>query len=192
MVALVSRFIGAVPIDVVISESHESQLEITDNPVEKGADISDHAWIKPKTLTLNFIAGSKPNSLAGAALAFQALRLMQETCQPFAVVSGLGVYKDMLIKSLSAERTSRFGQVLYGTVELKQVIITSTQSTSGDGGAGGKNAKDAATGKRTTATTAKPGAAGAVKANGAVATPSAPAAPPPSQSSLSKILGVGK
>ncbi|KUZ70668.1 hypothetical protein WI38_32920 [Burkholderia ubonensis] len=39
--------IGTITLDVVTDESHTSDLEITENPVESGAEIADHAFLKP-------------------------------------------------------------------------------------------------------------------------------------------------
>ena len=44
--------IGDIVLDAVIREGHTSDLRITDNPVESGAEVSDHAVLMPKTVTI--------------------------------------------------------------------------------------------------------------------------------------------
>ena len=49
MVMLINRRIGTLRLDAVISETHKSELKITENPVESGANIADHAYVQPAT-----------------------------------------------------------------------------------------------------------------------------------------------
>lgn len=44
--------IGDVMLDAEIAEGHASDLRVTDNPVESGAAVSDHAVLMPKTVTI--------------------------------------------------------------------------------------------------------------------------------------------
>jgi hypothetical protein len=131
-----SRTIGPVPVDVVVREQHESDLTITSNPVEFGAAVSDHAYTEPKKLILDAVAGSRAGP-AAVALAFQALTRLQESREPFDVLTGLTIYRNMLIERITVNRDSRFATVLYFTAELKEVIIVDTETTPGDGGEGG-------------------------------------------------------
>ena len=52
MVVAISRSLGPVPIDVMLQERHLSRLSITRNPIEFGADVTDHAYVQPKDLWL--------------------------------------------------------------------------------------------------------------------------------------------
>ncbi|MFC1176723.1 phage baseplate protein, partial [Pasteurella multocida] len=47
-----NRRIGKITLDVVTTEEHTSELSITDNPIESGAEIADHAVVKPKQVTI--------------------------------------------------------------------------------------------------------------------------------------------
>ncbi len=47
-----SRKIGLLVPDVVISEKHQDTLEITEHPVELGAEIADHAYKRPAEVTM--------------------------------------------------------------------------------------------------------------------------------------------
>ena len=44
--------IGAITVQATISEDYDDGIETTDQPVEKGADITDHAYVRPTRLTL--------------------------------------------------------------------------------------------------------------------------------------------
>lgn len=44
--------VGDIVLDAEVSEAHTSDLRITDNPVESGAAVSDHAVLEPKTVRI--------------------------------------------------------------------------------------------------------------------------------------------
>lgn len=126
---LVSRSIGGVFVDVVISEEHESEMEIAEHPVEKGAKISDHAWRLPYRVTLeSAIAGDR------AVASYQQLLAIQAAAEPFSLVTGLKVYNDMLIKRLTVTRDKENARVLKFEAELQEVVIVSTESSGGTSG----------------------------------------------------------
>ncbi|MDT9702007.1 phage baseplate protein, partial [Streptomyces sp. P17] len=123
-------------------------VEITSNPIETGAEVNDHAYIKPKQVVLEVADRN-------AAELYNALVRFQESRVPFYLVTGLTVYEDMLIQAIDADRDKIHSTILKATVTCKQVIIVSTgsapsesegQSSGKDAGKpGGKNSKKAAT-----------------------------------------------
>jgi hypothetical protein len=56
------RSIGGLVFDAVFSETHQADLEVTDNPVETGVVVSDHAYMKPLTVTLSCGVSDTPLS----------------------------------------------------------------------------------------------------------------------------------
>ena len=87
---LSSRTIGVIPVSVVESEQHTSELSITQLPVEAGADITDHAYIQPKTVTIKGYIGNGSGGFRGSfitAAAYQALIRYQESRIPFFLVN---------------------------------------------------------------------------------------------------------
>lgn len=182
-----SSSIGPVPIDCVISEKHTSELEITEIPVETGAKITDHAVVMPKKVTLELADSS-------AAGAFNALVAFQESRVPFAVVTGLKVYTNMLIKRVDAQRDATHSKVLKATVDLQEIIIVNTSyaaDPSGDGSIrgqpGGKNSTKSAaptSGNATNPSTADRASQTIQRGDAAVTTAS-----PADQSYLSSIFG---
>ncbi|MBB4063691.1 phage baseplate protein [Gellertiella hungarica] len=114
-----SRAIGPVPLSCFVSERHSSSLDITEIPIETGANITDHAVVKPKTVMLD-VGGQN------AAATFAALVRFQESRVPFVLVTGLKVYQNMLVKRIDADRTADFSTVLKARVELQEIILVGT------------------------------------------------------------------
>jgi hypothetical protein len=141
MTVFLSRFIGPVPLDVVVREIHESDLTITTNPVEFGANVADHAYVEPKRLRLDAVAGSRPGIAANVAGAYQALQRLQEARQPFDVVTGLSLYRNMLVHRLIVDRDAKFARVLFFSAELQEVIIVDTETTEGTGNTNGQRGR---------------------------------------------------
>ena len=126
------RSIGGLYPDVIIEESHEDSLEITSHPVEQGANISDHAFKKPKTLTIrggvsdsSLAEGSKPSQEF-----YEKLLELQNKREPFEIVTGKRQYKNMLLESLSAVTDTNTENCLMFTAGCREVIIVKTQITS--------------------------------------------------------------
>ncbi|KRE07463.1 hypothetical protein ASE63_22450 [Bosea sp. Root381] len=125
---LISRSIGGVFVDVVVSETHESEIEIPKHPVEKGVKISDHAWRLPRKVTLESVVDG-PRAVA----AYQQLLDLQERLEPFTLVTGLRVYNDMMLIRITPERDREHSRVLKFEAELEEVRIVSTETSAGGG-----------------------------------------------------------
>lgn len=72
---VVTRSIGEFELDAVTVEGHESSMRLTENPVESGADIADHAILEPKEITVTGVmVGYEPphhfKNMLGSDLAF--------------------------------------------------------------------------------------------------------------------------
>jgi len=53
-------------LDATITEGHNSTLDVTSLPIEDGFDITDHAQIKPRELTLEAVISDTPITLLGS------------------------------------------------------------------------------------------------------------------------------
>ena len=104
------RSIGGVTFDVVVEEQHEDTLEITEHPVEHGANISDHAFMKPASVTIR--AGVSDGS------------------EPFDIITGKRKYRNMLIETLSVLTDADSENALVVTADCREVIIVKTQTVS--------------------------------------------------------------
>lgn len=66
---LVSRSIGSFKFDVTTAEMHDATLTLTENPVESGANIADHAILNPRGLTIvGTMVGYEPKKTVESAL----------------------------------------------------------------------------------------------------------------------------
>ncbi len=126
------RSIGGFVADVTVEESHEDELAITDHPVEQGAVITDHSVKRPAQLTVrlgysnsSLSAFGNPNYVQQVYSAFLALQANRE---PFDVLTGKRFYTDMLIRRLSTTTDERTENALMMTCEMRQIIVTSTQT----------------------------------------------------------------
>lgn len=180
MATLFNRLIGPVPLDVVVREQHESDLTITKNPIEFGADVTDHAYIEPKRVVLEAIAGSELGRRTTPAAAWQLLVRFQETREPFTLVTGLNVYNNMLLEKLTPAREASTSSVLSFIAEISEAIIVDTatspeQANAPEGGQAkrlnGQKATDTATKNRASSTVQRGDNVGSseVIADGAVA-----------------------
>ena len=126
------RSIGGLYPDVIIEESHEDSLEITSHPVEQGANISDHAFKKPKTLTIR--GGVSDSSLAEGAKPsqefYEKLLELQDKREPFDIVTGKRQYKNMLLETLSVITDQNTENCLMFTAQCREIIIVKTEVTS--------------------------------------------------------------
>jgi hypothetical protein len=117
--------------DVVIEESHEDSLEITEHPVEQGAAVNDHAFKKPETVTIR--AGVSDSNASGNDKAarefYDKLLDLQKAREPFDIVTGKRLYKNMLLESISVVTDADTEHCLVFTAECREVILVRTQVT---------------------------------------------------------------
>lgn len=148
------RGIGPLRMQVVIKESHQDDLEITEHPVQQGATIADHAIKRPSTVTIiggwsdsPSVTGLLAGALAGLASTAKAASLLSGNSSsqsrdmydkmlalqaqriPFDVFTGKRKYRSMLIKSLSAETDVDSEHILRVTAVLQEVLVVSTTTT---------------------------------------------------------------
>lgn len=143
-----NRYIDSIFIDAFLRESHQSEVSITEFPVEFGININDHRVILPKVIEIegavsnmtplifgasfkvpDFVVGSNTSR---ATQAWKNLLLLQQTGEPFDVQTGLITYKNMVIQSLRADRDKFTSGGLFFTAKLKEVVILTTETTNID------------------------------------------------------------
>ncbi len=135
--------------DSTIREAPAFQIAITENPVETGVSMADHAYAKPDTLTLEVIVSDTPLlgdsrgtpaiQLAEAdGLAFMgpnerrsvnawvAIMAAAKSFTVFTVQIGLGSYPNMMIEQGSTEQTVDSAGIMRATLQLKQVTFAGT------------------------------------------------------------------
>jgi hypothetical protein len=147
------RSIGPLQAQVTLEETHTDALEITEQPVEQGANITDHAYKRPAEVTIKCGWSNSPSrsnlldGLVGAVTStitgvqalvsgnsesqvnqiYQNLLQLQSDRIPFDVYTGKRVYVNMLVKSLVVTTDKESEQALMVTAVLQQIIIAYTQ-----------------------------------------------------------------
>lgn len=131
------RNVGGLVFDATLREAHTSEIELTENPIELGSEVSDHMYVKPKKLTI--CAGVSNTTLhdlvddqfAGDSrmqAAFDLLTNLQESGEPFSIQTGLRFYPQMMCLCIRAEQDKDTDDVLYFEADFKAVEIVSTQT----------------------------------------------------------------
>lgn len=130
--------IDGFPIDAAISESYEYQSEVPEDPVESGADISDHVRNKPPDVVLESIVSDRPigaiaDERSTTSLpsedALAMLMRIRDARQPVTIEASLGVYADVVLKSLIIPRDRSTGRALRFRAVFKQIRIVNVQRT---------------------------------------------------------------
>lgn len=146
MISFVPKRFGTITIPVTIEEAHQDELQITEHPVEKGAEINDHAFKRQPDVTikcgwsnadLGALAGTLEAIFEGGSLpsadyistVYSQLLALQGLREPFEVVTSLRLYENMLFKSLGVTKDQKTGAALSVTATLKQLRIVNTQAT---------------------------------------------------------------
>lgn len=121
------RSIGPFNATLTIEEVATDELEITQHPVQQGAAITDHAYLKPATVNVKIVFSDEDAPLAET---YQKLRQLQASREPFDVVTGKRSYKNMLFKSLGQTNDLRTEFVLSINATLQEVFITALEVVS--------------------------------------------------------------
>lgn len=125
------RNIGGFIADVTISEHHTDEMAITENPVERGADITDHAYKRPSSVVIR--AGWSNSSLSALINPFYVQTIyaqflaLQRSAQPFSITTGKRVYDNMLIRRMTVETDEKSENALLATFECQEILLADTQ-----------------------------------------------------------------
>jgi hypothetical protein len=145
------RLIGDFEAQITIEEQHEDVMEITEQPVEIGAKITDHSYTRPATLTIQCGWSNSPssqsllgslssavsgtiggvnsilngNSVSQVKQIYADLLTLQKSRIPFDVVTGKRAYSNMLVKSLKTTTSKDTENSLIITATFQQIIMVS-------------------------------------------------------------------
>lgn len=120
------RAIGPFNATVTIEEIAVDELEITKHPVQQGAEITDHAFKKPTTITMSVQFGGLFNPVEET---YQNFLDLQETLVPFTVITKKRTYPNMLIASMVETTDADSENILNLQLELQEIIITNIVTT---------------------------------------------------------------
>ena len=124
--------IGGYFFDGFMQVDHNIELQTTENPVETGAAIVDHAYVKPAEVVMKVMMSDVHQSLVPGQFtgtrfrstnAWQVLRKLQSDRIPMSIFTRLGLYTNMLITKLSASDTAETFRALSAEVTLKEIPV---------------------------------------------------------------------
>ena len=124
--------IGGYFFDGFMQVDHNIELQTTENPVETGASIVDHAYVKPAEVVMRVMMSDVHQSLVPGQFtgtrfrstnAWQVLRKLQSDRIPMSIFTRLGLYTNMLITKLSASDTAETFRALPAEVTLKEIPV---------------------------------------------------------------------
>ena len=118
--------------DGFMSVDYTHELEITNNPVETGSSVSDHSYVKPAEIQMqirmsdvhqSLVKGQFKGGWSRSITAWNILKKIQSDRIPVLVGTQLGMYYNMLIKSLQAQEDQSTYRGLYATATLVELPV---------------------------------------------------------------------
>ena len=116
----------------IMQVDHSIELQTTQNPVETGASIVDHAYVKPAEVVMRVMMSDVHQSLVPGQFtgtrfrstnAWQVLRKLQSDRIPMSIFTRLGLYTNMLITKLTTSDTAETFRALSAEVTLKEIPV---------------------------------------------------------------------
>lgn len=124
--------------DVIIKNDHSQEVEVTQNPVQTGAAITDNAFVIPPKLTAEiimsdamqaFTLGQWANAPSKSVSAFETLQSIQASLIPVQISTRLRSYDNMMITHVRAEETARTKYGLRAWVTFQQIFTATVSIT---------------------------------------------------------------
>lgn len=118
--------------DGLINVDVSSELFITENPVETGASVVDHSYIKPINIEMevvmsdvhqSFVPGQFTGGWSRSINAFNLLREIQSKRIPVTVLCRLGLFENVLVQKIQAIDNEGTYQALRANVRLVEIPI---------------------------------------------------------------------
>ena len=141
---VISSDASQIAFDATVSERHQSKLTVTEHPVEKGANVSDHARKEPDVIDINGIISNHPillnfdedlqPSVVGtspferAQSAFNEFQRLQNTAALLTVSTETRIYENMMIVSLAAPKDAAKRFILDISLTLREFRRASVET----------------------------------------------------------------
>lgn len=113
---------------LTIDETGEDELEISDHPVQEGAEVTDNAYKKNATLNLT-IQFSEAETFVPLDETYRRMLELQESRIPFEVVTARRLYTNMLFKTLRSTTDKNTDNVLAIQATLREIKIVQVTTT---------------------------------------------------------------
>jgi hypothetical protein len=129
--------IAGIEVDVTHNVEHSYPVEATDRPVLVGANITDHARVKPNEISIKGKFSNMRDALepilwgdkGPAEDDAQALITARDTSEIVQVVTPFDSADNMLITELTITRDAQTGDAVEFSAKLKQIIMVTTALT---------------------------------------------------------------
>lgn len=121
--------------DAVLRTEHNLQRQITQHPIQTGANISDHSFQLPSRLIMEIgmsdVMGTYASlstsyvwsSLDKSVNAYQILVALMETGQTFDVFTRLNVYHNMIISNITTQEDYKTRYGLIAVITFQEIIM---------------------------------------------------------------------
>jgi hypothetical protein len=130
-------YIGDIPVDAVLSETHQGDADVTEHPVEKGGAVADHVRAKALTFTVEGIITNVPKDdddqfdgsgdMERTNEAYARLEKMRANGEVVTVITGVAKYDGMVLTTLSYPRDSKTGDLFKFSATFKQIRIAESK-----------------------------------------------------------------
>lgn len=157
---------GNIELDATLSEGHEWQADATTNPVEIGADVTDHVIpVNDRISIRGFVTDAPLNGIIGnitsiingssggkrTQAVFGLLYQLIKARLPMTVVTKYHIYTDMVLTAVNIPRDRSTGEAIEFNAEFLHIRLVSTQTVDVPAGISEKKSakSDAATGNKT-------------------------------------------
>ena len=129
-----TRLIGPIIPGIVLEEQHEDRLTITEHPIERGANITDHAFKEAARCEIqcqwsNTQAGLFDFSESYIIQQYVALLNLQFSRLPITIVTGKRIYNNMLIETITTQTDRKTAFCLPVALSCREAILVQTSTT---------------------------------------------------------------
>src|SRR5262249_32286334 len=140
-------------VDVTLNATHTRRAELTTNPVEQGADVTDHKRAAPVQLQIRGLYTDTPSNIVDAigdladggqglqlpfgattgqiarsAEAYRLLAILLESADPVTVITDLEVLENMTMTSLVVTKDAQSSRALYFDATFEELRFAQTES----------------------------------------------------------------
>lgn len=124
--------------DAILHADHTTTLKATENPVQTGASITDHAYMLPARLTLSIamsdamtsmLKGQWQTSRSRSVSAYRTLVNLQQSRVPLTIMTRLNLYENMIIEQITAPDDYKTKYGLKCTINFRQIMVGMVATT---------------------------------------------------------------
>lgn len=132
--------LGGIAVECWVAEEHTRELEVTENPVEFGAPIVDHAFVKPQGLVVEFGVSNTPLGMINDAFGGRGtdrigfardLLFELQSTRTLLLVETLtgGNYARMMLQKITWRADKKTVNAVRFSLTLKEVLFVATAQT---------------------------------------------------------------